>query len=265
MGHTSVFHENSRKDDPFINANAKFPTLWRHHSDRINTALLRRWLPASHTDLLLKTDLFDEAISEGLHSILTLHARRLIGIDLSLSVISEARLRYPHLQAIEADVRCLPFPDAKFDVIVSNSTLDHFELLDELVVSLHELYRILRPGGQLILTLDNLANPLIFLRNKLPFYLLHHLGIVPYFVGVTLGPYRLRHLLKGVGFDIIEADAILHCPRVLAVAVARCLEKHASPKTQKVFLRFLTVFEHCSCLPMRFFTGHFVAIRAIKR
>jgi len=264
MDHAPIFRKNGTKYDPFLNANAKFPPLWRHHSDRINTELLRRWLPANRIDLLLKTDLFDEAIVEGLHSILTLHAKRLIGIDLSLPVMSEARLRYPHLQAVETDVRWLPFPDGKFDVIVSNSTLDHFESFDEIVVSLHEFYRILRPGGQLILTLDNLANPLIFLRNNLPFRLLHHLGIVPYFVGVTLGPHRLRHLLQGIGFDIIEVDAIMHCPRMFAVAIARWLERHASLKTQNAFLRFLMVFENCSRLPTRFLTGHFIAVKAIK-
>ena len=48
----------------------------------------------------------------------------------------------------------------------------------------------------MILTLDNLANPIILLRNGLPFHLLYYMKIVPYYVGVTLGPYRLQRLLK---------------------------------------------------------------------
>lgn len=264
MGPSPLFIGNGAKHDPFHVAKTEFPYLWRHHSDRINTALLRRWLPANRIDLLLKTDLFDEAIAEGLHSILTFHAKRLIGIDLSLSVIIEARLRYPHLQAVETDVRCLPFPDGKFDVIVSNSTLDHFESFDDIVVSLLELRRVLRPGGQLVLTLDNLANPVVLLRNILPFRLLHQLRIVPYFVGVTLGPHRLRHLLQRIGFDVIEVDATVHCPRILAVTIARVLEKFAKPKTQKAFLRFLMAFEYLSHLPTRFITGNFVAVKVMR-
>jgi len=65
MIHSSVFMRNGAKHDPFHVAKTEFPYLWRHHSDRINTALLRRWLPPNRIDLLLKTDLFDEAIAEG--------------------------------------------------------------------------------------------------------------------------------------------------------------------------------------------------------
>lgn len=260
-----VCRGNGTKDVLLLNAKAEFSPLWRHHSDKINTALLRRWLPAKRIDLLLKTDLFDEAITEGLHSILTLHAKRLIGMDLSLSVIREARLRYPHLRAVETDVRGLPFPDDTFDGIVSNSTLDHFESFDDLVASLKELYRVLQPGAQMILTLDNLANPIILLRNWLPFRLLKRLKIVPYYVGVTLGPHRLQHLLVEIGFKVLEVDAIMHCPRVLAVTIARWVEKHTSLKTQKSFLRLLMAFEGISHLPTRFLTGYFIAVKVMRR
>ena len=76
-------------------------------------------------------------------------------------------------------MRHLPFAQGAFDGIVSNSTLDHFQSLDDLLVSLKELFRVLRPGGQMILTLDNLSNPIILLRNWLPLRLLKRLKIVP--------------------------------------------------------------------------------------
>src|SRR5574341_1753589 len=103
------------------------------------------------------------------------------GIDLSLLTVRAAKLRHHGLKATGADVRHLPFADGVFDVIVSNSTLDHFESSDEIISSLQELHRVLRTGGQLLLTLDNLANPLISLRNVLPFGLLNRLNIVPYY------------------------------------------------------------------------------------
>jgi hypothetical protein len=114
---------------------------------------------------------------------------------------------------------------------VSTSTLDHFESLDEMVTSLHDLYRVREVDGRLLLTLDNLANPVIAVRNTLLSRLLNRLGIVPYYVGATCGPHRLRHLLRAASFEVCELTAVMHCPRVLAVAVARILELYAKPST----------------------------------
>jgi len=207
---------------------------------------------------------FDEAVNHGLAPFLMSRANKFFCIDISLGVHQMARCRYPDLHTVGADVRDLPFANGTFDGIVSNSTLDHFESLDDLSGSLQELFRVLRPGGQMILTLDNLSNPIILLRNCLPFRWLKRLKIVPYYVGVTLRPHRLQHLLEEIGFKVLEVDAIMHCPRVLAVAVARWMQKHTRSKVQGHFLRFLQAFECLSYLPTRFFTGYFVAVRVVK-
>lgn len=241
-----------------------FQKLWRPHSDAVNQALLMHWLQIGQIESLLKTDLFDEAVSDGLSSLLNSLSKRVYYIDASFEVHQEAKRRHPDLQTIRTDVRCLPFPPSTFDGIISNSTLDHFKSQDEILISLRELYRVLRPGGQLILTLDNLSNPIILLRNGFPFRWLYRMKIIPYYVGVTLGPYRLKYFLREAGFKVLKVDAIMHCPRVFAVAITHCLEKYASPKTQRAFLRFLMIFEYFSRLPTRFFTGHFIAIKATK-
>jgi ubiquinone/menaquinone biosynthesis C-methylase UbiE len=238
--------------------------VWRTYSDSVNKALLLRWWPADGVERMLKTDLFDEAVNEGLHPLLAARVKHVIGMDITFSVAHRARLRYPSLQTIGADVRCLPFMDSTFDLIVSNSTLDHFVSVKEIIVSLGELYRVLRPGKQMLLTFDNLANPIVLLRSILPFRLLYRLGVVPYYVGSTLGPSLLGYLLETSGFKVLEMDAMMHCPRVLAVFLARWMERHASPKAQKAFLGFLMAFERLSFLPMRFLTGHFIAVRMVK-
>jgi len=218
----------------------------------------------TETETLLKTDLFDEAVSDGLSPLLNSLAKRVFYMDSALEVHEMAKHRYSRLSTIGADVRHLPFANGAFDGIVSNSTLDHFESLDDLSISLQELFRVLRPGGQMILTLDNLSNPIILLRNGLPFTLLKRLKIVPYYVGVTLGVNRLEGLLRDSGFEVLEVDAIMHCPRVLAVTIARWVEKHTSLRTQRSFLRLLMAFEGLSRLPTRFLTGYFVAVKATK-
>jgi len=239
--------------------------LWREHSDAVNSALLARWLPNDPVERLLKTDLFDEACSEGLYPLLASRARTVVGMDLSVLTAQTARLRYPALRTAEVDARCLPFADGTFDVIVSNSTLDHFESLDEVIVSLQELYRVLRADGQLLLTLDNLGNPVIALRNALPSWLLARLpSVVPYYVGATCGPRRLRCILEQIGFEVLEVEAVMHHPSVLAVATAGMLQRHAAPEAQKRFLARLMALERLSRLPTRFLTGHYVAVRAAK-
>jgi len=238
--------------------------LWRTHSDSVNKALVARWKPVEQGETLLKTDLFDEAVGEGLSPLLASQAKSVFYTDLSPEIHQMARCRYPGLHTVVADVRRLPFSRDTFYRIVSNSTLDHFQSLEDLLASFKELLRVLRPGGQMILTFDNLFNPIIRLRNWLPFRLLKRLKIVPYYVGVALGPNQLEHLLRENGFEVLEVDAVMHCPRVLAIIVARWLEKHVTLRAQRFFLRLLMVFEGLSRLPTRFFTGYFIAIKATK-
>lgn len=239
--------------------------LWRAHSDAVNIALLTGWLPGARGNWLLKTDLFDEACGNGLYPLLASKAQNVVGVDVSDSIVNAAQARHIGLQGTAADVRRLPFGDETFDVVVSNSTLDHFETHGEIRDSLRELHRILRSGGELIATLDNVSNPVVALRSALPFRLLHRLGIVPYYVGASFGPGRFCLELKQVGFDIIKTAAVMHCPRVLAVALACLLERYAAPETQRRFLRALMAFEVLSRWPTRFLTGYFIAVRAISR
>jgi SAM-dependent methyltransferase len=240
-------------------------TLWRAYNDAVNASLFARWLPASDIAHLLKTDLFDESLGDGLYSLITARAKNVVGIDISMLTVKAAKSLHDGFQVAGADVHHLPFADGTFDVIVSNSTLDHFESSDEIVASLNELYRVLRVGGQLLITLDNLANPVIALRSVLPFRFLNHLNIAPYYVGATFRPHRLCRQLEQTGLEVLEVGAVMHFPRILTMAIARGLERYAGQQIQKGFLHFLMTFEHLSRWPTRFWTGYFVAARTIKR
>lgn len=240
--------------------------LWRRHCDAVNTRLLQRWLPdpALPVDQALKTDLFEEAFGEGLYPLLRSRARNVWGVDVSPHTVRLAQERCGDgLQGISADVRRLPFADNSFDVVVSTSTLDHFDTLTDVAAGLRELRRVLRPTGELLLTLDNLSNPVVATRNALPIRWLNRTGVVPYYVGATCGLGQLTRLLRETGFLIREQEAVMHCPRVFAVALAHRIERRqASPATQESFLRVLTAFERLSVFPTGFWTGHFLAIRA---
>lgn len=248
--------------------------LWRRHSDAVNRALIGRWLRP--TGSILKTDLWDEAVGDGLHSALSALASEVVGIDSSAEVVSRARGRHPQLVGLEADVRRLPFPDGRFDAVVSNSTLDHFESTEDIVVAVRELRRVLRPGGEMLLTLDNPLNPLVALTKAFPRRLLNNtwvrhgrasgrLGLLPYFVGQTLRPRRLAQLLRDEGFDLREQAAIVHAPRIPAVLVGTALERRADGRAHARYLRFLAAFERAGHWPTRYLTGNFVAVHALRR
>jgi len=241
------------------------PSLWRLFSDRLNTKLFCRWMSNVPVERILKTDMFDESLTDGLYPLLSSRAKYVIGMDVSAEVVKTAQGNHHGLQTLVADVRRLPFADGTIDTIVSNSTLDHFRSYDDIHASLTELGRVLKSGGQLMLTMDNKANPIIALRNILPFRLLNHIGVLPFYVGATFGPGSLRKALEKINIDVMEVTAIWHFPRVVTVTAGNIFSRFTSIKTQQKFLRFLLKFESLSRLPTRFFTGYFVAANAFKR
>jgi SAM-dependent methyltransferase len=227
-------------------------TLLRAYSDHVNRDLIAAWLPA-HVGRVLKTDVFDEAVADGLYPFLRKRADEVVGIDVSEGAVAAAR-RYPDFHAECADVRDLDFADDSFDAVISNSTLDHLETIDVIRAALRELARVLAPGGVLVVSLDNPVNPLVAARNVLPFGALNRLGLVPYTIGATCGPRRLRRLLEEAGLVVDELTAIMHVPRVLAG-----LSRRTRPLP-----RSLIAAERLARAPTRYLTGQFVAARALK-
>jgi len=242
----------------------EFQMLWREHSDRVHIDLISKWLPDKPFNKVFKTDLFDEYVCTGLYPFLSAKAEAVYGIDLSEPVTKNSRLKYPDMSTIRANILSLPFADNVFDLIISNSTIDHFQHLDNIVESLNELYRTLGKDGTMILTIDNLDNPIVALRNRLPYSFLNRSGIVPYYVGVTLGLKKLLEILAQTGFEILDKCFIMHCPRIFCVLIAEYFKKSASRKGQLRFLRALKMFEGLSKYPVSPLTGHFIAVKLTK-
>jgi SAM-dependent methyltransferase len=237
--------------------------LWRSYCDRINARLCEPWLPETPVARALKTDLFDEASTgAGLCPLLATRARTVVGIDVSWLTLQRARVG--PTQAVGADVRRLPFSDQSFDLVVSNSTLDHFASLDDVAMALAELRRVLKPGGHLVLTLDNLANPVVAVRNALPLRLLTRLHLVPYYVGATCGPRHLAIMVRQAGLEPLELGTMMHCPRLPAVLAAQALDRFGSERLKALFLRILTWWESLGGLPTRYWTGYFLALKAVR-
>jgi SAM-dependent methyltransferase len=228
------------------------PNLWwRAYCDDLNRGWLNQTLAGRTYRRALKTDLFDEAVGGGIEPAMADH---LVGIDLAASTARRA-LQQRGLEVLAADVRRLPFRDGAFDLVVSLSTLDHFAATVEISHALREIRRVLAPGGMLALTLDNLSNPYVRLRNSLPWPLLFRTRLVPYFVGATLTRRQLHEALTASGFRVLHSTALMHTPRVVVVPLAERIRG-------TLLLRVLEGLELLGRLPTRYRTGLYLAVIA---
>jgi SAM-dependent methyltransferase len=222
------------------------------------------WIRSATTGLaprqILKTDVFEEANGEDrILTELFPEARLQAGIDIQESTVHQAARRTPGFAPLCADARGLPFEDGAFDIIVSTSTLDHFEELADLRCSLRELARVASPGGVVLVILDNPYNPLYH-----PLRWITRRGWAPFELGETLSRSELAAELEAAGLEIRSRDYLIHNPRLLStalfLAVRRLLGRHADGP-----IRFLLAcFNALGRLPTRALTACFSAVAAAK-
>jgi ubiquinone/menaquinone biosynthesis C-methylase UbiE len=190
-------------------------------------------------------------------------ADQVVGVDVSPAATKAAHTRYPRLEAHIGNVLALPFEDREFEVIVSNSTLDHFDSHAKLRAAVRELGRVLAMGGKLLITLDNRLNPIVAVRTSALFGALRRIGVVPYFLGVTYGPRGLSRVLHESGFELLEITSVMHCPPQIAAHLAARGERAASID-QAAYTERVLRFEAMARWPTRHLTGHFVGALAVK-
>lgn len=225
--------------------------------------LIQRWDGVPATGQVLKTDLFEEAMGpDAFLTELSGEGSVVIGMDMSAAVARQAQGRDVDRQVryVAADTRKLPFANNSFALIVSPSTLDHFSDSRDLGRSLCELARVLEQNGRLIITLDNRQNlfdPLLRLVNWL--------GWVPYYLGHSYRVDELRAELEAAGFVVQETTAILHNPRLVAVAAVMLAKKLGWRPLIAWVQRALVAAQGLEQTRWRYYTGSFVAAKAVRR
>jgi len=103
-------------------------------------------------------DVLDVASGEGYGTALLAQvARNVVGVEISPEAVAHATGAYraDNLRFVAGDARMLPCPDAAFDVVTSFETIEHFAEQDRF---LDEIRRVLRPGGQLIISTPDRDN-----------------------------------------------------------------------------------------------------------
>jgi len=88
---------------------------------------------------------------------------------------------------IVSDITAIPRPNASFDAIMCTEVLEH---VPDPVAALNELHRLLKPGGQLLITA--------------PFASITHFA--PYHFASGLSRFFYEHHLGRLGYNILDMD-----------------------------------------------------------
>jgi ubiquinone/menaquinone biosynthesis C-methylase UbiE len=118
-----------------------------------------------------------------------------VGVDLEESFDTNNR-QQPF--AVRGDIGALPFPSNHFDMVISRSVLEH---LDDPAAVFREFFRVLRPGGQVIIVTPNKYD---------------YVSVI-----AALTPYRVHRALVSRIFRVPEDDVFPTLYRANTISVLR--------------------------------------------
>jgi len=146
------------------------------------------------------------------------------GVDAAPEMVAAARARLPdaaeHL--VEGQIEALPFPDARFDVVVATGVLEY----SQLPTALAEIARVLRPGGRAVVSYPNpvaaygiwktrVFYPAVRLLKRL---LGHEFDTTPPGTG-RIRPATFHRLLAGAGLETDSSEYTSYLPIVSPLEV----------------------------------------------
>lgn len=160
-----------------------------------------------------------------------------IGLDSSKEMLKVARKKISEIYFIKGDAYFLPFKNEVFDLVLS---ITMFEFIKEPIRVMKEIYRVLKPGGEVLIgTMNGRSLWFLFKRIKSLFV------ETAYRYARFYTPKELKNLCKITGFKNIEIRGIIFFPSFFPFTkLAFSLDK----RLNKVFKNF----------------GAFVVVRAEK-
>lgn len=115
------------------------------------------WVPPADDKVIL-----DCACGRGFYLNMYRYVSRckLVGLELEADIIRKAQRNVGHLPDLtltRGNIYALPFPDDTFDGVILSEILEH---LDDDVAGLRDVWRVLKPGGVVAITVPNARFPL---------------------------------------------------------------------------------------------------------
>ncbi|MAG39304.1 hypothetical protein CMO90_04430 [Candidatus Woesearchaeota archaeon] len=226
--------------------------------------LIEKWVPDIDKKRILKTDCFEEAY--GHDQILFNIAKEngeVYGIDISNEVIEKAKERQKEFKTkkrtfICCDTKKLSFEDNFFDVIISNSSHDHFPK-KELPAAIRELKRVLKKNGVLILTMHNKHNQIFYFAcqfGKLT-------GLIPYYT-TFFTKKETKKLVGEEGFKVEYITTYFHAINQ-SHKIVKFLRKIKSKKIDRSIKNSVKLFKKIGKTKMNHYLGWFIALKCIKK
>jgi len=135
-----------------MNLGAFYDAYWQQADDTFD--LERLALIAKHIDPgenVLEVDCGPGVLAKMMQE----RGAHVTGTDLSIVAVERAQAKGIMARQVDVDTEPLPFPDASFDTVVSNSMIEHRFFPER---SFDECARVLRPGGKFVVCLPNIAH-----------------------------------------------------------------------------------------------------------
>ncbi len=142
---------------------------------------------------------------------------KLVGAELDWEIMGKARRNVGHLPDValhNVDIYAMPYADDTFDAAILSEILEH---LDHDVDGLREVYRVLKPGGVVAITVPNADYPFWWdpINKTLELLFKTHIQHGP-LAGIWANHVRLyrreqlREAVLAAGFEVEEERAFTH-------------------------------------------------------
>jgi SAM-dependent methyltransferase len=220
-----------------------------------------RTIKINRTAVILKTDSFEESFgSDGILQFFLKKPAKTISLDISPKMLnfSKQKLKNRGLLAVATNICEMPFKETTVSLIFSSSTYGYLKNIKR---GLKEAYRILKPGGMLLISLNNRSNILFRILTKT----YHFLGFIPFPVSSFYSRKEIKKLLEEAGFIIIYQEPIVHIPPFLNsfIYFLDRFKKFGTQRLSEVIITVLGWYSN-SKLKIKSFTGWYILFKAKK-
>jgi SAM-dependent methyltransferase len=154
----------------------------------------------------LKGEILDFGCGSKPYESLFTAADSYVGIDIAVSGHDHANSKVDFYY----DGKTLPFPDGRFDVVVSFEVFEHVFNLPEVIA---EIRRVLKPGGQVLVTV-----PFAWDEHEVPYDFARYTS------------FGIRHVFNTNGFECLQVQKTTTYVQALGQLFVAYLVQHVLPK-----------------------------------